>query len=618
MTRKNYRDDFDFLLRLYSAYVDSEGNELADSRRELGWPDYDWTARIYTSNKANAYTASCIGGVCTNCFNDDGNIRIVVNDHHMGPGTLKVEFRAELPREIYPDGFQRNVIPAPLDIELTVGRGDLPGEIEANLLMPYIKGEPFTYEDFTPEQIADLMRPATEAATRADAAVTEAVAATAQAVESNRRLAEDVARIEGDELKREEAETTRQNAEAVRQANETARQSNETARQGNETSRENAEQTRVRNESDRATAETVRAEAESARDSAESFRATNELARQSDEQTRIASEQSRVSAESSRVTQEQSRVSAEAIRDADETKRRAAETMRAEAEVARETAEDKRAVEFASWETELDNKADRTELSNIIGTPTEGIIEDIEPTLVTSALRKGPQILTSEEQSQVKENLGISKMELFCDLFNAAAGSYGYARLVDGVFDCMLNRLTLTYVEAVSVLEAGDLRNNGENFYRGCLIRTNLPRKYGNAAFSLPHTFYNCTMLETATVYLGVVAAGTFEGCVNLTVIGSQDRQLYKINGGSRAFKGCSSLEEVYGTIRDTGDLNVSDSPRLTLDNFRRWISSAVNTAPITITVHPNVYAKIAEESNVEWHQVLADAIVKNITFATI
>ena len=36
-----------------------------------------------------------------------------------------------------------------------------------------------------------------------------------------------------------------------------------------------------------------------------------------------------------------------------------------------------------------------------------------------------------------------------------------------------------------------------------------------------------------------------------------------------------------------------------------------------TITVHPDVYAKLTDETNTEWHALLALAAEKNITFAT-
>lgn len=125
-TRINYRSDFDFILRL----VDCEG-------REVGFPPYDWTARVYTGIKANAFVASCIGGVCTGCYNDNGRIHVVCDGHRLTPGRLNVEFVAELPEGIYPDGGRRHVTPVPLDIELVTGAGCCPSDIEVEAVIPY-------------------------------------------------------------------------------------------------------------------------------------------------------------------------------------------------------------------------------------------------------------------------------------------------------------------------------------------------------------------------------------------------------------------------------------------------------------------------------------------------
>ena len=170
MTKINYKDDFDFILRLYTVLTDSSGNEVEGSRKEIGWPEYDWVATFWTSSKANPFVARARGGECVNCYNDNGQIHIVADNHRLGKGRLNVEFTAELPRGIYADGYQRNVIPAALDIELIAGTGDLPRQIQAELLLPYIKGDKgdkgdaFTYADFTDEEIAELQKPATDAA----------------------------------------------------------------------------------------------------------------------------------------------------------------------------------------------------------------------------------------------------------------------------------------------------------------------------------------------------------------------------------------------------------------------------------------------------------------------
>ena len=46
-------------------------------------------------------------------------------------------------------------------------------------------------------------------------------------------------------------------------------------------------------------------------------------------------------------------------------------------------------------------------------------------------------------------------------------------------------------------------------------------------------------------------------------------------------------------------------------------VEHAYNTSPVTITVHADVYAKLTDESNTDWHALMTSAAAKNITFAT-
>jgi hypothetical protein len=79
------------------------------------------------------------------------------------------------------------------------------------------KGDPFTYDDFTPEQIADLQRPATEAAAVAN-----------QAAEKANKAATDIkalgVTLMAEEAKRESAESSRTSAESERAEAEVLRE----------------------------------------------------------------------------------------------------------------------------------------------------------------------------------------------------------------------------------------------------------------------------------------------------------------------------------------------------------------------------------------------------------
>lgn len=222
MAKINYKSDFDFILRL---------KDCADPKKTVPFPDGDFDARFWTSSKANAYTASYRDGVYTNCFRtEDGGMHFVFDDHRMGKGTLHWEPHFELPNDIYPDNMQDLYRKAALDIELVDGDGDCPTTAELEAMLPYIKGEPFTFEDFTPEQIAELQRPATEAAS--SVLKLETAVETAE----KKRIA--------DEQSRQTAEQERVGAEETRVSNESIRQSNEQKREKAEADRQTAERER--------------------------------------------------------------------------------------------------------------------------------------------------------------------------------------------------------------------------------------------------------------------------------------------------------------------------------------------------------------------------------------
>lgn len=113
MRRINYKSDFDFVLH------------LSDARgEEIGWPDCDWKLAIWSVSRDRSLVASCVDGDCCNCFNDDGKIHIIADNHRLGVGRLKCELVMEIPDGRYPDGYQRMVLRRRLDVELVAGDSD--------------------------------------------------------------------------------------------------------------------------------------------------------------------------------------------------------------------------------------------------------------------------------------------------------------------------------------------------------------------------------------------------------------------------------------------------------------------------------------------------------------
>ena len=235
--------------------------------------------------------------------------------------------------------------------------------------------------------------------------------------------------------------------------------------------------------------------------------------------------------------------------------------------------------------------------------------------------------------SGVVPNENISdeaRKSLFCDLFNAAAGTAGYAKFTNGVWDCKLNGLTLSYDEAVMILSIYHTGGDHSEDLVHHPVRTNLPL-YSNWGINLTRFAQNNTSLEVANVncvIYGNYLQFAFYGCKNLREIrGPIRHQASKIEDS--AFLGCNKLESL-DLRKLKSNLLLSNSPLLKLDSLDSIVTNAANgTTEITITVHADVYAKLTGDTTNEaaaaltadelsqWQALLTKAAGKHITFAT-
>ena len=205
------------------------------------------------------------------------------------------------------------------------------------------KGDAFTYDDFTPEQIAELQRPATEAAKVANAAAQRAEAA----AESVQGAVEDAEQASQSAQKAataaQEAVT---NAKAVIDKAETAINNANTAAETANTAVESVNALEERVEQ----AEATRVQSETQRQTAETNRASSEQQREANETQR---QEKFAQIESDATSLENSLNEGEA-------QRVSAETSREEAETQRETAEQNRETEFSEIKTEAENLISQT------------------------------------------------------------------------------------------------------------------------------------------------------------------------------------------------------------------------------------------------------------------
>lgn len=65
-------------------------------------------------------------------------------------------------------------------------------------------------------------------------------------------------------------------------------------------------------------------------------------------------------------------------------------------------------------------------------------------------------------------------------------------------------------------------------------------------------------------------------------------------------------------------DVNITTLKALSLESFRFMVDNSNTSSLITVTVHPDVYAKLTDPDNADWYKVFQDAQEKMITFATV
>lgn len=246
-----------------------------------------------------------------------------------------------------------------------------------------------------------------------------------------------------------------------------------------------------------------------------------------------------------------------------------------------------------------------------------------------------------------------AKRAFLIDMWNQAceyAGTPGYFGKYNeqtGLFE--LNELTdITYKEALKIWERSGVRKIGSatgpyqyvfghqpggtyfNDYVDCRTYFPIISSQGYGAPNLEWAFKNNDKLETMSYiggygpnwYNGTFGSlvGTFYNCKSLRkIIGNLDdfRTVSK-----ETFEGCVKLEYLHFVIGPVSlTLNLQWSPLIALESFQFMANSSrrdASSPAATIIVHPDIYEQIIDETNEDWHALLATADAKNIAFATV
>lgn len=254
------------------------------------------------------------------------------------------------------------------------------------------------------------------------------------------------------------------------------------------------------------------------------------------------------------------------------------------------------------------------------------------------AAKQGKLTTTDDLRISDTDELSLTeraKQRLFCDLFTSAAMGKGYARITNGGFECKLNDLDITYEEAVEIYRIGNVHLSS-NYCFSSLCRTFLPPKPTSGTWEGSCTWLNCRNAEVIDATDLKSSMETFAGCTKLREI----RGFWGFQSTSsnvrNMFKGCTSLETLlfnFGHGHDAKGrvVDFHDCPKLSLATFRRMVDTRSSSSNFTdtVTVHPDVYAKLtgdtanaaaaslSPEELAQWQQLLTDATEKNIVFAT-
>ena len=251
-------------------------------------------------------------------------------------------------------------------------------------------------------------------------------------------------------------------------------------------------------------------------------------------------------------------------------------------------------------------KADKDELSNILG-------EEV----INKPLLEEINTVTREE----------IKKDLFIDLWVK-----GYDCQYDGTkekpFTC--NTVELTYDEAIAVYNTPRFMqyNSGQFSLLNPQVKTIIlgVNKAIGRIEDIHNTFRTPSLIvvRVSSDYSWSIGYSpytdisyAFCDCINLKkILGIIGFESWTANRTSNAFYDCKALEEVK-IYHLRSDISFGHSPLLSFQSLDYIVTNAANSNAITITVHPDVYAKLTDETNTEWNALLNTAAEKQITFAT-
>lgn len=262
-----------------------------------------------------------------------------------------------------------------------------------------------------------------------------------------------------------------------------------------------------------------------------------------------------------------------------------------------------------------------TEAAQLVSSAIDNVTATNNAVTRDEALRvEAEQARVEAEQARASEFAGFAQaidkgsLRLFDLQWEQAGGSVivsGETYGLNGINDLSLSEamdiyrrsayVTLSHTDSLSVARA---------VIGGAPCRTLLPLRVVTPFANLTNLYSNCQAEIIRVTYTRSFWASAlnwaFSDCTKLRRI---EDDIYCGKILTNAFLRCYALEHLHiGRIQNSLDLSACS--KLSLDSISYIVTQANNSATITITLHPDAYARVTDD-------IFAAAAAKNITIAT-
>ena len=271
-----------------------------------------------------------------------------------------------------------------------------------------------------------------------------------------------------------------------------------------------------------------------------------------------------------------------------------------------------------SLNIKVDNKVDKVELDKALTAKQDKLVNSDDVTIGI------------DNKLTVTD---LAKREVFDDLWIKAAGSNGtvdHTHTEDGVNKpYYLNEVWMTYEEALVVYNEyyADVTSLHQRYMYG---KTNFaPPINGSANIYSNFRAPNAVSINVGTGFLVSGFMGWCSGSPNLTkIIGPIKLQYWKPEVNSYDYLTTPNLRDV-NLEGMKNNFSIPSLKNISLASMQYMVNNSTATSSITVTVHPDVYAKLTGDTTnaaasaltadelAQWQALVTTANSKNISFAT-